>query len=228
MRLTRVLGVVGVALVAALAVPVVAAADQTVSTLQDENAVFDEFGCSDTGAYGQLVTVPAGEDTLTSFSFRIAVEQPPGNALVFRAMVFLWDAGNVRATGSPLFVSAPITYSSTTETTVTFPTGGVAVVAGQEYVLMTQADCGATPNALTAWGAVNPATYNEDLVFQNNGGDASQLTSTAWEQRPLNFAFEAVFSSPHREHHEENDHETTTTTAPPAPVAVAVEPRFTG
>jgi hypothetical protein len=206
-------------------------AAQTITTLPDENDTRRPFGCPNTGAYGQVITVPAGENTLSSFSFRMNLPA----AEVFRGMVFAWDGTTPTATGSALFTSGPTSTAGAGMETVTFTTSGVAVVAGQQYVLLAQADCTATPadtNGLL--GTVEPGTYaGGDFVFQQNGGDATQLTTGVWETflAPVDLAFEAVFGAEASRgddgDDERDDPETTTTTAP-APVAVAAEPRFTG
>ena len=218
MRVRQIAGVVAVALLAAAGVAGPAAAETVISTLADENNTFAPFGCPDTGAYGQTVTVPAGESSLESFSFRMNL--PAGQ--VFRGVVMAWDGDS--ATAPVLFESAPRSTAGTGMETVTFTTGGVPVVEGQLYVLFAQADCTLTPGGTPTgfWGSVVPGTYDDgNTVFQNNGGDFSQVTGV-WEGNVTeeDFAFEAVFGLPAPE-----------PPAPPpapAPAAIELEPTFTG
>jgi hypothetical protein len=220
MRVRRTAGVVAVTLWAAAGVAGPAAAETVISTLADENGTFPEFGCPDTGAYGQTVTVPAGESSLESFSFRMNL--PAG--VVFRGVVMAWDGDS--ASGPVLFESGPRSTAGSGMETVTFTTGGVPVVEGQVYVLFAQADCILTPNNTVGfWGSVNPPGAYDDgsIAFQNNGGDFSQVTGV-WDFVVIeeDFAFEAVFGLPAPE-----------PPAPPpapeaAPIALELVPTFTG
>ena len=223
MRVRLTAGVVAVALLAAAGVAGSAAAETIISTLPEENATQRPFGCDDTGAYGQIVTVPVGESSLDSFSFRMDI--PAG--VVFRGVVMAWDGDS--AADPVLFESAPRSTAGAGMETVTFITGGVPVVEGDEYLIFAQADCTVTPPGTGGpWGTVQPGTYDGGTaVFQNNGGDFSQVTQPTWNLPERDLAFEAGFGLP----------EPPEPPAPPpptpeeptaAPIAVELVPTFTG
>ena len=91
----------------------------------------EPFGApTKTPTYGQVVTAPAGDNTLNSFTFYV---KTPTN-LIFRPFDYAWD-GN-KATGAGLY-EGPDTH--TTEPNAfqptTIHTGGVTVTLGHQYVL---------------------------------------------------------------------------------------------
>ena len=111
------------------------------------------FGVPNTATYGQIVTVPAGETALTSFSFWI---NDQGTVITFRGEVYAWDAVNSRATGSALYESAPVSTSGGStyqQFTFSIP-GGVPVTAGQQYVIFatTSRDQAGAPGSACSLG----------------------------------------------------------------------------
>jgi hypothetical protein len=222
MRVRRTAGVVAVALLAAAGVAGPAAGETVISTLADENNTIAPFGCPETPAYGQVITVPAGATSLDVFTFRMDIPA----AVVFRGEVFAWNG--TMATGPELFRSAPRSTAGTGMETVTFATGGVPVVVGDEYIVFAAADCTATPNNTDGpWGTVEPGTYADgSFSFQNNLGDESQWTTVPWNQfTDTDLAFEVIFDVP----------PPPPTPPPPAPeeptatpIAIELVPTFTG
>jgi hypothetical protein len=146
----------------------------------DGSSQIRAFGWPNTATYGQTITVPAGVNQLDSFA--IMMQYPPAG--VFRGEVYAWDAVNNRATGAAVWESAPTSTASANAGLVTFLTGGVPVVAGQQYVLFTSIskDYAANNGVSTGgWG------YNfVDLgvpggfVYLNDTGDAGSWTTTTW------------------------------------------------
>ena len=194
LHLIPALAVALVATVTGFAAPA-SAAGTTINTIPswDGSTYISSFGRPDTSTYGQVITVPAGQTSLSSFSFEL---QEP-SAAIFRGEVYAWDAGNSRATGASLWESAP---RSTTQgdsfEKVTFTTGGVPVTAGQQYVIFATVSRDEQPDAYGGWGYVDNSTYaGGSFVFQNNGTDVSQWTSSPWTVYDLDLAFQAQFGT---------------------------------
>jgi len=148
------------------------------------------FGCSNTTTYGQVITVPHSKHTLEKFTFWWA--NYSSGSMVVRAEVYQWDG--TKATGSAVFESDPrtISFKNPDFHKVTFP-ATVAVTPGAQYVLFASIDkdyeqC--TDSYLLKWGLVADETYPDGtFVYQNNGGDESQWTSSAWSTYGGDLAF---------------------------------------
>ena len=177
-----------------LAAPAWAAA--TISTIGDWDGAesVQPFGIEDTATYGQVVTAPPGETSLSSFAFQMKVP----TTVAFRGQVFAWDAANSRATGASLYESPMM---STTQgaafeaVTFTIP-GGVPVTSGQQYVVFaTTSQDQAGHSGTGEWGYLNSSTYSGGgFVYQNNGANAGTWTTSAWDVRSAaGLAFTAVF-----------------------------------
>ena len=139
------------------------------------------FGVPNTQTYGQTITVPAGETSLTSFRFLIDDE---GNgAATFVAYVFAWDNVNEFITGPALYTSSPVTTPNAAgfqPYTFTIP-GGIPVTAGQQYVLFATTSTSAQNNSSCRWATVPDSVYGGGtFVFQNNGNNFAALSSVAW------------------------------------------------
>lgn len=150
------------------------------------------FGVPNTETYGQIVIVPAGETSLTSFSFMI---NDQGTALTMLGEVYAWNGANM-ATGSALYESAPVTTGgvNTFQTfTFTIP-GGVPVTAGQQLVLFATTSKSAQTNSASRWASVPNGTYGGgQFVFQNNGTNTALWTTSAWSNIALDLSFTAGF-----------------------------------
>ena len=174
-----------------------ALADTVIDTTPQANTSIFEFGGSGaTPTYGQVITAPANNDTkLNSFTFFMNIS----GTVVVRGEVYAWDGQ--KATGPNLFESAPQTVSDTGGfKEVTFDTGGVQLVRGQQYVLFaTISKDYASSSGTGNWQAVEAgdAYPGGDFVYMNNLSSFDQLLTEPWEVWAPGFdlAFKAVFST---------------------------------
>jgi len=162
----------------------VAGAKPTINTYKSwdgVNAVFP-FGCPDTTTYGQVITVPSGKSHLNKFT--TSWQNVTSGSMKVRAEVYAWDGS--KATGSALFQSAPrfVSFGDSAFHFETFKTGGASVTAGQQYVLFASIDkdyekC--KNGYQVQWALTSGDAYAGGLfVYQNNAGDETQWTTTAW------------------------------------------------
>jgi hypothetical protein len=158
------------------------------------------FGCSNTTTYGQVITVPSGKSHLRKFVFAWRNYSGSGS-MVVRGEVYAW-AGS-KATGASLFESAPRTIafgdSVFHKEGFRLP-GGIAVTPRQKYVIFASIakdyeQC--TDSYELAWGGVPDSKYARGtFVYQNNGGDESQWTSSGWTTNyGIDLAFKAYLGS---------------------------------
>lgn len=157
------------------------------------------FGEGNTPTYGQTVTVPA-DNVLDSFTFVLRQEAP--DPTHFHAYVMAWNDGASRATGPVLFAAGPSTvigdifYHS-----YTIPTGGLPLIAGNQYVLFfTTLNDSDGINDGASWASRNTFdAYAGGLFVFNNGGSFAGLSTTPWSrdwQGPgYDLTFSAVFSA---------------------------------
>lgn len=135
------------------------------------------FGNPNTATYGQTVTVPLGSPgTLTRFSFQI------GNcsaAVTARAHIYAFNGST--ATGSSLFSSAPFVIpSGSAFNRITVNTGNLTLPGGL-YVFFFSISQDPGAGGSCRYGSVTNTAYSGgQFVFQNNGTDTSQWTSTTW------------------------------------------------
>jgi hypothetical protein len=159
----------------------------------DRVEYISSFGMPNTATYGQTISMTEGSATLTQFSFFMAVTP----TAVFRGFVFGWDGTNSRATGTPLFESAPMSTTQGVnfgEVVFNIP-NGIALNAGQQYVLFASTSKDpAQPNSAGRWGAVvtNTVYSGGQFVFLNNGSDPTKWTSTTWSTIARDLAFKAT------------------------------------
>jgi hypothetical protein len=202
----RLLGLAACA--AALTTPAVAHAESTVDTLAGwdgtgEIPFFTPIGLTQ---IGQTVTVPAGESTLSGFTFQLAEVDDPAT-LVFRPAVYEWDGHSPvapalwqggptslqRGGGSPgLDCSTP---AACVYEAVTFDTGDIPVTPGQQLVLVltTLHD---TSSGFVSWGTVPDATYTQGSSVGSLAPDlAHEFDPAAWGPLPEDLAFRAVFGA---------------------------------
>ena len=85
-----------------------ALADTVIDTTPQADTSICPFGYPDTATYGQVITAPADDTQLDSFTFFMAIST---GTVVMRGEVYAWDGQ--KATGPNLFESAPQTVSNT-------------------------------------------------------------------------------------------------------------------
>src|SRR5581483_411691 len=196
----RKVAVLFVLCLSALVFAAAATADTTIDTISVWNGsdTVCDFGNPNTATYGQVVTVPAGDTDLKSFTFEL-YNVP--SAAVFRGEVYAWDAVDGHAEGSSLYESAPTSTTGATAQGVTFTIpGGVALTAGEQIVIFASVskDYGLGSGQVGCWGATALDTYaGGEFVYINNGGDPSQWTTGSWTtDYGIQSAFTAHFSPP--------------------------------
>lgn len=155
----------------------------------------NSFGNPNTATYGQIITVPAGESVLTSFSFQI---NDQGTAFPMQAEVYAWDSVNSRATGAARYESAPVNTAGVNAFRRFTFNPNVALTAGQQYVIFATTSRNQTPpNTGARWGSVvNTAYAGGQFVYINNGTDTTQWTGNAWSTIASDLAFTATFGTP--------------------------------
>lgn len=192
MKTSIVAGVVSLGLVGVLR------AQTTISTVPDWDGVngFTSFGEPDTGYFGQTVTVPS-DARLVSYSFR--VDQLSVDPTQYRSQVYLWDALNSVAVGTPLYTSGSLNfdYTGTGFATVSFPLpgAGLDLTTGQVILLMFDGvTTGDSVGSSSSFGLVAPGTYGggDGLLLNSLGGTATP-TGNAWSPMGGDLAFSATF-----------------------------------
>jgi hypothetical protein len=152
------------------------------------------FGVPDTQTYGQVITAPAGETSLTSFTFWI---HDGGISIALLGEVYAWDAINSRATGAALFESGTVlTGGVNTFEPITFTIpGGAPVTAGQQYVIFASTSKSAQVGSGAQWGFLpNDTTYpGGTMVYQNNGTSFADWNTLSWTFAGADLAFTAGF-----------------------------------
>lgn len=170
-----------------------------ISTLRDwdGSSFVWPYGCPDTSTYGQVIRVPRGKTTLNSFSFLWANNDGSRGSMTVRGEVYAWDGE--KATGSAVYESEPrkISYKKDNFHKVTFA-AMAPVTPGARYVIFASTDkdheqC--SGDYLLEWAIVNDASYPKGtFVYQNNGGDESQWTTSPWTtDYGSDTAFKATF-----------------------------------
>jgi hypothetical protein len=172
-----------------------ALADTVIDTTPQADAPICCFGHQATATYGQLITAPADDTQLDSFTFLMNIT----GTVVVHGEVYAWDGE--KATGPNLFESEPRTVSNTSGfEEVTFETGGVQLVPGEQYVLFaTISKDYASSDGSGSWQAVwsgNPYPGGH-FVYMHDHFSFDQLFTIPWEQNAseLDLAFKAVFST---------------------------------
>jgi IPT/TIG domain len=190
-----------VAILLSLAVAAAPSQAASVSTVAawDGTTSIGSFGDPNTATYGQVVTVPTGENRLSGFTFYAKLS----SSLTFRAFVYAWNEAEQRATGPALFEGPDM---HATEPTVFQPiavnTGPVAVSAGGQYVLFfsTSHDQASDEgsHAIGSYGSLQSgATEYEGgkFVFENNGYSDVTWTGSKWSTLGSSLAFSAEFAA---------------------------------
>ncbi|OWY28686.1 PEP-CTERM sorting domain-containing protein [Herbaspirillum robiniae] len=137
-------------------------------------------GSSSTSTYGETFSAPGG--ALNDFTFYVNTF---GQSIAATAQVYAWSGafnGHGPATGSALFSQA-VTLNSSSLQAYTFNTGGLALNAGSSYVaLITVTNTSQAGNAVWGFLSSNPGVANDgNVVWFNNNGNISLLTSSAWD-----------------------------------------------
>jgi hypothetical protein len=159
------------------------------------------FGRPDTATYGQVITSPIDDTVLKEFAFYLRSDVS-SSTLVLRGEVYAWDETGGAAAGSGLWEGLPRTLTvSSTPREVIFDTGGLALTAGQQYVLFASVSKDYEQNAATTfacWGFLFTDTYDGGGFFYlNDTGDESQWTSRRWADFfGFDLAFKASFLAP--------------------------------
>ncbi len=155
------------------------------------------WGVPNTATYGQTITPTAGQTVLSSFTFDL--RQASGTAPQFQAFVYQWDPVNNRITGASLFTSTVFTAPTTGAAfaPVTINTGSVVLSPGRQYVMfLSTSTVGGQPNSSYRYGSIgnNTAYAGGQFVFQNNGTNFNNLSTTSWIFINQDLAFTAILS----------------------------------
>jgi hypothetical protein len=146
---------------------------------------------------GQTFTVPVNGDTmLDNFTFFVnkSTADTNPNAVQFASYVMAWDGQ--KAKGSVLYQSGPqATNQLFNFKPFNFATGGLNLLAGQQYVAFLSAS-NFPSSALGFVGAVNRDSYSGDQVNLNSDTNFDAVTTFNWQKSNYDLAFQANFSSP--------------------------------
>ncbi|MDH3997469.1 MAG: PEP-CTERM sorting domain-containing protein [Desulfuromonadales bacterium] len=143
------------------------------------------FGEPNTSTFGQTFTVTGSETVLDNFTFYLDDHLNP-DFVDFEAYVYTWNGS--QATGSALYGSGPMSTTNNGGSdgmeTISINTGGVSLASGNQYVAFLSASNLFDTIAGTAgMGFIMGDAYAlGDLVYDNNGGDFSLLTTSAWSE----------------------------------------------
>jgi len=188
-----------------------ATADTILSTLPLWDGSSTVCCFPETPTIGQTITVPSSDSILESFSFELNLP----SQLTFAGYVYAWDnspanldgTGGQVATGPRLFQSAPVTIGGTGGfELVTIDTGGLPLLANQEYVLFISTSEFGGPSGGGQIGAqpyFTPDWYSGGMFVFNNDNDSTHWTTprpgSGWVPYfiPNNgdLAFQAQFTS---------------------------------
>lgn len=154
------------------------------------NNVISPFGNPDTATYGETFSAPAIDTSLNDFSLFLNA----GATGPLEGYVGTWTGAEA---GSILWTSAPVTATGDAQT-FTFDTGGLSLVAGNEYVAFISISgpgydsfSGTTTMPIVDSGVIIPGG---GFVFINNGNDASQFTSgNGWADFGTSSGIDAQF-----------------------------------
>ena len=109
-----------------------------------------------------------------------------GQSETVRGELYAWDG--TKATGPAIFETAPrtIVYQDDALHWEAFKTPGAAVKPGKQYVIFVSIDKdfeSCTGSYGLTWGAADGSAYTGGIfVYQNNTGDESQWTTSAWQR----------------------------------------------
>lgn len=157
-----------------------AAAAERVDTRAAATSTAGPFGVPSIATMGQIITVPAGESSVTEIAFSL-VSVP--STTVFRAAIYAWDGS--RASGPSLYESQPTSTTGTALQTLTFtPASAVPVTPGGQYVifLSTSKDQAVGSGSGFMSASVGDSYSGGHIVHLNNGNDPTFWTTVSWSQ----------------------------------------------
>lgn len=142
-----------------------------------------QFGIGGIQSLGQVITVPnSGDIMLANFGFEL--ELP--STLAFRAELFAWDSVNSHALGAVLYESAVTSTAGDGSQFeyINFATGGVGLVAGQQYVIfVSSSQDNAGHSGVGYLGAASSpqnAYPGGGFVYLHNDTDITLWTTQGW------------------------------------------------
>jgi hypothetical protein len=191
--------IAAIALVIGLTAPAVTHADGTITTVPrffQSPETYGPFGEGGLATIGETVTVPAGDESLHSFTIYLNVTDD----LHFRAFVYRWDVPAQEARGTALYESEDLETEGDGMEPVTIDTGSIPVIPGEQYVLFFSISHDEGVDSENLWegpmGATDGSPYSEgEIVSENNGYSTAQWTTAEWTAEPdSDLAFEASFS----------------------------------
>jgi hypothetical protein len=193
---------------AALTAPAAAHAETTIDTISgwDGAGEVPFFSPVAMTQIGQPIVVPAGETTLSSFTFMLSSVDDPAT-VVFRPAVYVWNGA--APDPGPLWEGPPTTLAqgggvpgvmcstpgTCTYQPVTFDTGDIPVTPGQRLVLMltTLED---SSSGFMSWGTTPDASYPPDTSAGSIAPSLALMFNLAsWGPLPEDLAFRAVFGA---------------------------------
>jgi hypothetical protein len=150
-----------------------------------------------TATYGQTITAPT-DSFLVDFTFFL-VDGPSATQpdIDFRAYLYAWDAGTVRAVGPALFTSATTTFNPNNSAQPVSFAPNILLTPGDDYVLFFSVAglAPGTPSAIN-WQIDQfvGAYTGGSLVFQYSTGTAD-FTGAAWNDNGFDMAATVNFSA---------------------------------
>jgi hypothetical protein len=164
------------------------------------------FGETTTSTIGQTFTVTGPETQLNSFAFRLDDSNSNDVPVFvnFAAYLYAWDG--TRASGPQLFASGMLTSSNNGGAggyeTFSFDTGGVSLLADQQYVAFLSASQFFTGGYKVSTLELNNGYSGGSLVYDSSGNNFDGLTAHTWQSITAGFIgsrdtwFVANFSPP--------------------------------
>lgn len=175
------------------------ASAQIIDTHPEWNGItsIQSWGVTDTATYGQTITPTASQTRLNAFTFDLA--RTGGTAPQYQAFVYEFNSTTNRIVGPALFASGVLTAPAGTGfTPVTINTGNVTLAAGKQYVLfLSTSNQQPQANSSYKYGQVgnNTAYAGGQFVFNNNGANFANLSTTNWSTIAEDLAFTAFLSA---------------------------------
>ena len=192
------------ALTAALVPLLLVAAPQVVhaqiTVTNPGSSTIQNFGISNTASYGQVITAPGGNTTLSGFAFTFVNFTGGSTPIPFRAYVFGFNNATLQVTGPALFASATLDTPTVFPATVTVNTGSTAVTAGSQYLLLFSTSglqAGQPSGGFSFFSSPTDRYAGGQFVYMNNGNDVNQLTTGTYStlSNTPDLAFTATFNA---------------------------------
>jgi len=142
------------------------------------NPYWYDLGYPNTATYGEIFTAPNTDTNLESFSFWAANPVVSGDILL-GGYIATWTGSNA---GTLLYSSPSYDYPNTGEAQISFNTGGVTLVPGQQYVMFLSVSqyYGQSFGQLQV-DAGNPLTGLNGFAWYNNADDFNGLFTNGWD-----------------------------------------------